>query len=235
MILFILILVAFLVFFKLFKEFGKTQKIIIDMSEEDKNKLANMIDSIIAKQSDKSSYSSDMRRASALDKEIISLQEKFSDFAPTTFLTKAEEMFDAIFNAFANSHHYLLKSMLTEKLYESFAAQMERRQAKDLHQELLIKHTETSLDKIEILQEKAQILVTFDVSQMSAMVNNEGVSFDNPKRLYREIIYKWLFERNFNKENWRLSKIILGTSKDSSFEEDGETGNKLDEVREQSE
>ena len=125
--------------------------------------------------------------------------------------------------------------MLTESLYESFVAQIERRQAKDLHQELLIKHTETSLDKIEILQEKAQILVTFGVSQMSAMVNNEGVSFDNPKRLYREIIYKWLFERDFNKENWQLSKIILGASKTGSLEMQEEDERKLNDIKEQNE
>ena len=210
MILFVLAIIALLIFYKLFREFGRTQKIIINMSEEDREKLKNVIEGVIANSS--SSSSPDEENAT-LDKVSTALQEKFPDFTPTAFLAKAEEMFDAIFNGFANSHHYILKAMLTEKLYESFASQIERRESKNLRQELLIKHKETSLDEIQILSEKAQIFVTFDVEQMSAMVTSEGISPDNPKRIYRDVIHKWVFERAFGKDNWILSKTSIGTKK----------------------
>ena len=210
MLLYILITIAFLIFFKLFREFGKTREIIINMNDADKEKLKNVIENIVAQHSEEGPTDSNPSTNPELDREVINLQEKFSDFSPSAFLVKAEEMFDAIFNGFANSHHYLLKTMLTEDLYESFAAQIEKRESKNLRQELLIKHKKTTLDKIQILSEKAKILITFDVSQMSAMVNSEGVSFDNPKRLYREVIHKWVFERTFGKENWILSKTSQG-------------------------
>ena len=182
------------------------------MSDNDKEKLKGMIDSILVKQSEHVGNSDN----SELREKTDALREKFPDFMPDSFLEKAEEMFDAIFNAFANSHHYLLKSMLTENLYESFLAQIERRNAKNLRQEILLKHKETRIDKIAVFADNAEILVIFDVSQMSAMVNNEGISFDNPKRIYRDIIYKWIFKRTFGTDNWILSKISIGTTTENA-------------------
>lgn len=207
MLLYILVAIALLIFLKLFREFGKTREIIINMTDADKEKLQNVIENIVSQHSEEVQIEPVLDKGSELNKDVINLQEKFQDFSPSTFLIKAEEMFDAIFNGFANSHHYILKTTLTESLYESFASQIEKRKSKNLRQELLIKHKKTTLDKIQILAEKAKILVTFDVSQMSAMVDFEGISFDNPKRLYRDVIHKWVFERSFGKDNWILSKI----------------------------
>ncbi|MBR1480299.1 MAG: hypothetical protein IJ599_05450 [Alphaproteobacteria bacterium] len=58
-----------------------------------------------------------------------------------------------------------------------------------------------------MLAEKVRMFVTFEVSQMSAMIDVDGVSPDNPKRLYREVIHKWIFEREFDKNSWILSKL----------------------------
>ena len=206
MVLCILAVIAFLIFYKLFKEFGRTQRIIINMGDDDKEKLKGMIDSILEKQS---GYMENSDNSELCEKTNV-LRERLPNFVPEEFLEKAEEMFDTILNAFANSHYYLLKSMLTESLYESFSTQIERRNAQNLRQELLIKHKETRIDKIEVLNEKVKILVIFDISQMSAMVNNEGISIDNPKRIYRDIIYKWVFERAFVRDCWLLSKISIG-------------------------
>ncbi len=206
MVLCVLAMAAFLIFYKLFREFGRTQNVIINVSEEDREKLKNVIDGIIAKQYGNPDSSGNPE----LDRVTEALREQFPDFTPSSFLSKAEEMFDSIFNAFANSHHYLLKSMLTERLYESFASKIERREARNLRQELLVKHLETSLSTIRVIPGKVQILVTFVISQMSAMVNSDGISFDNPKRLYRDVVYRWIFERAFGKDNWILAKISVG-------------------------
>ena len=207
--------VAFLIFYKLFKEFGKAHEIIINVNEEDEKKLKSIIGDIMSRnlKNNNQENSGQDTSASAINPElaedIAALQNRFPDFMPISFLAKAEEMFDAIFNGFANSHHYILKSMLTADLYESFAAQIERREAKNLRQELLIKHKKTILNKIRIFAEKAEILLTFDVSQMSAMVDSEGVSYDNPKRIYRDVNHRWVFERVFGRDNWILSKTSI--------------------------
>ena len=133
MILLVLAIIALLIFYQLFREFGRTQKIIINMTEEDREKLKNVIEGVIANSSSSQPPESENTK---LDKISLALKEKFPDFNPTSFLAKAEEMFDAIFNGFANSHHYILKAMLTEKLYESFASQIARRESKNLRQEI---------------------------------------------------------------------------------------------------
>ncbi len=197
-----LLLIAFFIFFKLFREFGKTHQVIVNLSESDKEKLQKTLEEILpVKQSMPRS-----KTPSIKDQNIKKLQEIFSDFSVDSFKAKAEEMFDAIFNGFANSHHHILKMFLTEDLYENFAAQIQKREQRDLRQELLIKHKKTKLEKIQFLSEKARVYITLEVAQMSAMVNIEGVSFDNPKRLYRDVIHKWIFERDYNKSNWIVSK-----------------------------
>lgn len=207
MLMYILGIIAFLIFYKLFKEFGKTQEIIVNMTDADKEKIKNVIENIASINVDRRVTPQDiMQKISEVDDTTLKLQTKFPEFSVSAFLSKAEEMFDAIFTAFANSHLYVLKSMLTDKLYEQFISQIQRRDEKDLRQELLIKHQGTTLDNVQILNKKAEILVTFNVSQMSALVNSEGVSFDNPKRLYRDVIHKWVFERNFGEPNWILTK-----------------------------
>lgn len=201
MFLIFLVLLSILIFFKLFREFGKTQKIIVNLSEADKEKLQKTLEQIIPINIQKQPIQNQEN-----DKDIEKLQEIFPDFSVDSFQVKAEEIFDAVFNGFANSHHHILKALLSENLYEDFAIRIQKREEKDLRQELLIKHKQTKLEKIQRLSEKVRIFVTFEISQMSAMVNIEGVSFDNPKRLYRDVIHKWIFERDYKKENWIVSK-----------------------------
>ena len=201
MFLIFLVLLSILIFFKLFREFGKTQKIIVNLSEEDKEKLQKTLEQIIPINIQEQSIQNQEN-----NKDIAKLQEIFPDFSVDSFKVKAEEIFDAVFNGFANSHHHILKALLSENLYEDFAIRIQKREEKDLRQELLIKHKQTNLEKIQLLAEKVRIFVTFEISQMSAMVNIEGVSFDNPKRLYRDVIHKWIFERDYKKENWIVSK-----------------------------
>lgn len=212
MLLVVLGLTAFLIFFKLFREFGKTREIIINMNDADKEKLKNFIENIVSQQPQSATAPSDPERISAVDPDEALLQSKFPDFSKTSFLIKADERFDSIFNGFANSHHYLLKSMLTESLYESFAEQIARRESRNLRQELLIKHKSTTMDKILVLAEKAEVFITFSVSQMSAIINSDGVSYDNPKRLYRDVIHRWVFERSFDKDSWLLARVSQGQS-----------------------
>ncbi|MDR1391393.1 MAG: Tim44/TimA family putative adaptor protein [Holosporales bacterium] len=201
----ILGVIAFLLFLKLFKEFGKHGEIPVNTHSINGEKLKKNVNSNIA---DCNTLKKEKRKkGSDLSTDIATLQKKISDFLPNPFLKKAEEMFDTIFNSFVSSHYHVLRSMLEKPLYESFVAQIQKREARHLMQEILIKHKKTTLDKVQLLKKKAKLLVSFDVSQMSAIVNSEGVSFDNPKRIYREILHKWIFERGFDEENWILTKI----------------------------
>ncbi|MDO4974875.1 MAG: TIM44-like domain-containing protein, partial [Alphaproteobacteria bacterium] len=163
MFLIFLVLLSILIFFKLFREFGKTQKIIVNLSEADKEKLQKTLEQIIPINIQKQPIQNQEN-----NKDIEKLQEIFPDFSVDSFQVKTEEIFDAVFNGFANSHHHVLKALLSENLYEDFAIRIQKREEKDLRQELLIKHKQTKLEKIQLLSEKVRIFVTFEISQMSA-------------------------------------------------------------------
>jgi predicted lipid-binding transport protein (Tim44 family) len=204
MFLIISILISILLFYKLFKEFGRTREVFINLSDVDKEKIKKAIEQIVPVNAQESLENQNIDSEQL--KNVEMLQEKFPDFSLQSFLIKAEEMFDAIFNGLANSHHHILKTMLTNDLYEEFAKQIQKREERNLRQELLIKHKQTKLEKIQLLAEKVRIFISFEISQMSAMVNIDGVSFDNPKRLYRDVIHKWIFERDYTSDNWIVSK-----------------------------
>jgi predicted lipid-binding transport protein (Tim44 family) len=196
---------TFLIFYRLFREFGKFQKIVSGTISGKQEKFVS-IENILQKPIQKTE-----KTITALQNNILAIRQKFPDFTPTLFLQKAEEMFDIIFNSFAQSNYLALKPLLTDSLYQSFADKIQKREKQNLRQELSIKHKSTTLDKIQIFTNKAKLFVTFDISQMSAIINSEEVSFDNPKRLYRDVIHKWIFERQFDAKDWILSKT-------SSFE-----------------
>lgn len=203
MLTFILAILTFLILFKLFSVFGKNQHIPPEADQKAKMKrailenTANIIEE---------GQITQIAQSDAQEQELSQLQQKIPDFSSISFLGKAEEMFDSIFNAFANSHHHILKMMLTEHLYEQFAQNIKKREEKDLRQEILIKHKKTAIEKLELLQDKVKIFVDFSVSQMSAIIDANGISFDNPKRLYRDVKHKWMFERNYAEKNWILAK-----------------------------
>jgi predicted lipid-binding transport protein (Tim44 family) len=206
MFLVILILVTFFIFYRLFREFGKTQEIVINVFAT--NKLAK---SALKKASEKTTLPKTIvkhgtLKEEELSKNIASIQNKIPNFTVSTFLSKAEEMFDTIFGAFVDSNYQLLKSMLTERLYTKFSEQISKREKNNLKQEIQINHKKTTLDKIQIFTKKTKLFVSFDVEQMIAMVNLNGISLDNPKKLYRQVLHKWIFEKEFDKGDWILSK-----------------------------
>lgn len=208
MLLVFLIVLSVLIFFRLFRAFGNPEKIIVSMDPEDREKLKELVEKVVSTDAQRgNSVKSADKPSKELVDGIVSLQAKIPDFSLSAFLAKADGMFDTVFDAFANSRHIDLKAALSSELYESFASQMKRREEKNLRQELKIKHKKTTLDKIQMLAEKVRMFVTFEVSQMSAMIDVDCVSPDNPKRLYREVIHKWIFEREFDKNSWILSKL----------------------------
>ncbi|MDR2666734.1 MAG: hypothetical protein LBB34_01270, partial [Holosporales bacterium] len=102
----ILILITFFVFYKLFREFGKTQEIVINISTTDnKADLKKLFERAASPKIAKEHKSS---KEAELSKNILSIQNRIPGFAVSTFLNIAEEMFDAIFCAFVDSNHQFL-------------------------------------------------------------------------------------------------------------------------------
>jgi predicted lipid-binding transport protein (Tim44 family) len=197
----ILAVISFLIFYRLFREFGKTN-IIININGEEKEKFVKMFEEISNSKTQKPIIDA---TNNTLQRNIEKLREKVPNFTSITFLKKAEEMFDIIFDAFINSKHVTLKMMLAEALYVKFLDQIKKRENYGLKQELSVKHNKTTIGQVRLYKNKASIKVEFDVSQMSAMIRNDGAPIDNPKRIYRDVLHTWIFEKAFCDKDWILS------------------------------
>ena len=153
-----------------------------------------------------------------LSDELLKVKEIIPDFVPEVFLKNAEKTLDDIFDAFVNGKHQILKSLLEESLYNTFATQIKMRESQNLRQEINIIHQQTRLEDIIVSYKSIRLLVAMDVKQMTAMVDINGQSLDNPSRLYRNVQHKWVFETSILiKENdassiYNPNWIITNTS-----------------------
>jgi predicted lipid-binding transport protein (Tim44 family) len=198
----VLAFIAFVIFYGLFRVFGRTQNMIIKVDGETKDKFIKLFEEI-AKTTPTEAQK--ISSTTPLQNKILKLQERIPNFSTLTFLKKAEEMFDAIFDAFIKAQHETLQSMLSSSLYKSFADMIARRSEKNYIQELLIKHNKTSITTVRLLQNKASLTIEFDVTQMSALMRSDGTPIDNPNKISRDVLHTWIFERAYKYSEWKLT------------------------------
>lgn len=197
----ILVIFAAFVFFKLYKSLGKNQYSGI----QEKTIIKPAVESINETDPTKNSVPNDQ-----LTSKILELKSLYPDFVTEIFIKQSEQIFDEVFNAFALSQHQILKSRLSESLYEQFASQIKKREDNNLRQEISIVHKNTEIENIKINGNIAEINVKFTVEQVSAMVDVNGVSYDNPSKLARKVQHTWLFKSQNNESP--VKWIIVKTS-----------------------
>jgi predicted lipid-binding transport protein (Tim44 family) len=144
---------------------------------------------------------------------IDNLDEKsvnVSNISDSNLKNDLELIFDNVFTAFAESKHDLLKKNLSPEMYESFAFQITKRESRNLRQEICIKHIETVIEDTKHIDDYTILTVLFKVSQMSATINEEGVSFDNPQKLHIEVCHKWTFRKSAaDKDQWTVIQTSI--------------------------
>ena len=209
LLLFIILIVAY-IFTKLYSVFGNSKydnnNTYDDNKAKQETKTKTAIEALINSSSDqKSNALTVVKPAQIVDPklsdELLKVKEIIPDFVPEVFLRNAEKTFDDIFDAFVNGKHQVLKELLEEQLYYSFANQIKRREDQNLRQEINIIHKQTSLADIRVSYKSIQLLIVMDVRQMAAMVDINGQSIDNPNRIYRNVQHKWIFETSILVDN----------------------------------
>ncbi len=199
MIALILFIVATFVLISLYKSLGKNEystlqeKIVIKPAVEVSNKGNNAQNSAYSNQ---------------IAPKILELKNIYPDFVAEVFIKEAEQTFDDVFNAFASSQHQVLKSKLSESLYEQFASQIKKREDNNLRQEISIVHKNTEIENVKINSLEVELTVKFVVEQVSAMVDVNGVSYDNPSKLARKVQHTWVFVSHNNElpTKWIITK-----------------------------
>jgi predicted lipid-binding transport protein (Tim44 family) len=137
------------------------------------------------------------------------IKSVFPDFELIPFIEKAERLLLLVLEAFTKSDYDTLSSVLTADLYESFVVQIQKRDKLEFKQEILVQHKSSSIDDVQILDDRVSLLVSFCISQMSAIYKKDGSPVDNPNKIYRKIMHKWTFERMISDANWLISKTSL--------------------------
>ena len=185
--------ISFLIIYKLFKTFGR-----VTIPQNVRSFEEMFREKIISVQN----------TGDKISEEMLKLQSVFPEYQTKNLQQELEIIFDTVFNAFASSRHEALKNLLSPEVYESFAEQISKRELKNLRQEVEIKHLSTVIEKINISNNKRVTLsVLLNVSQMSAIVNSDGMSYDNPNKIYINVSHRWVFERHPDDANsWKLIK-----------------------------
>ena len=221
----IIIFISVYIFTKLYGIFGNNKyNNSNNIDKETETKMKTAIEALINASSKQNKNSLTVIKPAQivdpkLSDELLKVKEIIPDFVPEVFLKNAEKTCDIIFDAFVNGKHQVLKLLLEEHLYNSFASQIKKREDQNLRQEINIIHQQTSLADIRVSYKSIQLLVIMDVRQMAAMVDINGQSIDNPNRLYRNVQHKWIFEtsilvdnNNINQEDNEVHWIITQTS-----------------------
>lgn len=196
----VLLFLTIVLFSRLYVTFGKNKY----CNTQEEVKIKNAIESLMKNNQNKELTKRYVINSSLSDK-VLEIKTILPDFVPEVFLKQAEKDFNNIFTAFTSSQHKILKEKLTDTLYEDFSFQIQKREEQNLRQNLNIEYKQTVLEDIGINNNTIQILVIFNVKQMSAMVDINGKSLDNPHKISRNVQHKWLFE--YINNQWIIIKI----------------------------
>lgn len=196
----LLLFLTIILFSRLYATFGKTKY----SNTQEELKIKNAIESLMKNNQNKETVKNYVVNSS-LSNKILEIKSILPDFVPDVFLKQAEKDFDNVFTAFTSSQHNVLKAKLTDDLYENFSMKIQKREEQNLRQNLVIEHNQTILEDIDINNGKVQILVIFKVKQMSAMVDINGQSLDNPHKIFRNVQHKWVFE--YINNQWVVVRI----------------------------
>ena len=91
-----------MLFFRLYREFGKAQHIVIKVTPDDREKFVKTLQKTVDLQKNSSTQQHPKKPTSQqkLESHFQILKSKFSDFEESKFLKTSEEFFDNLFKSF---------------------------------------------------------------------------------------------------------------------------------------
>ena len=153
----------------------------------------------------------------AVRETLREISRKDRNFNPAMFLKNAEEAFVMIVEAFADGDKDFLKPLLSDNVYQSFEAEIDRRKEKgervitEIH---AIRKAEISDAKID--GKMAYVSVTIAAEETYVLKDeNEKIISGNPNRA-TEMSDVWVFGRNVKGKSpvWQLYETHDGAKED---------------------
>ncbi len=146
--------------------------------------------------------------ASALDKGLYAIRQADPGFDPRGFADGARGAYEMIVNAFAAGDRNTLKPLLAEKVYASFAAAIDAREAARQTQETtLVGIKQAEIVEAELTDRKvAEVTVKFISSMISATKDSEGRVIAGDPNEVNNLTEIWTFARDTRSRdpNWEL-------------------------------
>lgn len=144
---------------------------------------------------------------SALNEGLRSLRKIDSHFSPQFFIKGAQVAYEMIVTAFAKGDRDQLKRLLSQDVFESFCAAIEKRENNNER----VEFTFVGINKIEFIsaaiQDKDEFITVRIISEMiSVTYNEQGERIDGDPDAIVEIRDVWTFVRNSlsSDPNWKL-------------------------------
>ncbi len=146
--------------------------------------------------------------ASPLDRNLYAIRQVDANFDRRTFADGARAAYEMIVVAFAAGDHQTLQPLLAEKVYKSFAAAIDARNAAEQTQETtLVGIKQSDIVEAELTEAKvAEVTVKFVASMISATKDSEGRVIAGDPNDVNTLTEIWTFARDTRSSdpNWEL-------------------------------
>lgn len=142
------------------------------------------------------------------DKSISKIKCLEPDFEIEQFLKGAQKAFKLIVTLFAEGKLDKLSHLVSPQIYEKFRQAIDERKSRQEQLEIEFSDIQSELSAIEFEDDKALVTVIFESQQISATINADGLSYDNPSRLVATVRDVWTFKKDLDSRTkiWILSK-----------------------------
>lgn len=142
-----------------------------------------------------------------LGRGLAAISAADPDFDGEQFLEGARGAFEMVLNAFASGDGKTLKMLLSDEVYQSFAAAIrEREKAGEKLEETLVGIDEARLVEARMDGRTAYVAVEFRSKQITALVDADGKVIEGDPNAIVDVVDIWTFARDTRDRdpNWAL-------------------------------
>lgn len=139
--------------------------------------------------------------------QIQTIQKKDQHFTAGSFLNGASIAYEMVVQAFNQADKNTLKNMLSSTVYDLFNKEIDSAIEKGSYPETtIVSMKESTIEKIEIVRNKAQIFVKFVAEEVNVLKDKEGNIIEGDPAAIQEISDQWVFERDLRSTdpNWTI-------------------------------
>lgn len=138
---------------------------------------------------------------------VAAIRQADPDFDDQAFLEGARGAFEMVLNAFAEGDGKTLKMLLSDEVYQNFAAAIrEREKAGEKLEETLVGIDKATLVDARLDGRTAFVSVEFRSKQITALVDAEGKVIEGDPNTMVDVVDIWTFSRDTRSKdpNWVL-------------------------------